>query len=84
MFFNPNDPSIDHSEFSKKDWARSKFDHPGQDEELPGNILEPRGMGFVVRTKVDTNHTSYTIRRRSRIGFPVYLNSALVHWISKK
>ena len=45
---------------------------------------QPRGMGFVIRAKVDADHASDTVSRRSRSGFLVYLNCALVHWFSKK
>ena len=34
--------------------------------------------------KVDADHVANTITRRSCTGFLVYLNSALVHWSSKK
>ena len=37
-----------------------------------------------MRAKVDADHASDTVSRRSRTGFLVWLNSALVHWYSKK
>ena len=37
-----------------------------------------------MRAKVDADHASDTVTRRSRTGFFVYLNSSLVHWSSKK
>ena len=45
---------------------------------------EPRGFGFVLRAKVDADHASDTMTRHSRMGFLAYINSALVHWHSKK
>ena len=45
---------------------------------------EPRGQGFVMRAKVDADHASDTVTRRSRTGFLIYLNSALIYWSSKK
>ena len=33
---------------------------------------------------VDADHASDAVTRRSRTGFLVHLNSALVHWNSKK
>jgi hypothetical protein len=53
-------------------------------EELPPNMPEPRGTGFVIRAKVDADHAADTVTRRSRTGFLVYLNCALVCWTSKK
>ena len=41
-------------------------------EEVPSNMPEPRGLGFVMHAKVDADHTSDTITRRSRMGFLVY------------
>jgi len=37
-----------------------------------------------MRAKVDADHAGDTVTRRSRTGFLVWLNSALVHWFSKK
>ena len=45
---------------------------------------EPRGLGFVMRAKVDADHASDMITRRSRMGFLVFLNCALIYWWSKK
>ena len=45
---------------------------------------EPRGHGFIMRAKVDADHASDTVSRRSRTGLLIYLNSALVYWWSKK
>ena len=45
---------------------------------------EPRGLGLVMRAKVDADHASDTITRRSRTGFLVYLNCAPIYWWSKK
>ena len=53
-------------------------------DEIPSNMPEPRGLGFTMRAKVDADHASDTITRRSRTGFLVYLNSAPIYWWSKK
>ena len=53
-------------------------------EEIPSNMPEPRGLGFTMCAKVDADHASDTITSRSRMGFLVYLNSALIYWWSKK
>ena len=45
---------------------------------------EPRGHGFIMRAKVDADHASDTVSRRSRTGLLIYLNCALVYWWSKK
>ena len=69
--------------FDRKDWTASEFGL-SLNEELPTNMPQPRGMGFVIRSYVDADHAGDTITRRSRTGFLVYLNSAPVYWMSKK
>ena len=84
MVFDPSDPAIDESKFSQRDWTSSEFGHLQGQEVLPPNMPEPRGLGFVMSAKVDADHASDTVTRRSRTGFLVYLNCALVCWFSKK
>jgi hypothetical protein len=84
LVFDPSDPAIDESEFERRDWTSSEFGHLDGKEVLPPQMPEPRGIGFVMRAKVDADHASDTTTRRSRTGFVVYLNSALVYWWSKK
>ena len=55
----------------------------GKDEVL-SNMPDLRGLGFVMRAKVDADHASDTITRCSRTGFLVYLNRAPISWWSKK
>ena len=84
LVYNPSTPEIDESKFEVQDWTSSKFGHVQGKEELPPNMPEPRGTGFVMQANVDADHASDTVSRRSRTGFLVFLNSALVYWWSKK
>ena len=84
MVFDPSDPVVDESKFQRMDWTSSKFGHVYGKQELPPNMPEPSGLGFTLRAKVDADHASDTVTRRSRTGFLVYINSALVYWFSKK
>ena len=84
LVFDPSDPMIDESLFERKDWASSEFGHVEGDEILPSNAPQPRGFGFTMRAKVDADHAGDSITRRSRTGFLVFLNSALIYWMSKK
>ena len=84
LVFDPSDPTIDEQDFEKKDWTSSEFGHIEGRKELPPNMPEPRGMGFTIVAKVDVDHASNTVTRRSRTGILVYLNCSLVHWWSKK
>ena len=54
------------------------------EEELPANMPEPRGSGFVMRAFVDADHATDSITRKSRTGFLIYLNCALIYWMSRK
>jgi hypothetical protein len=84
MVFDPSDPTVDEASFELRDWTSSEFGHLQGKEELPPNMPEPRGLGFVMRAKVDADHASDTTTRRSRTGFLVYLNCAPIYWLSKK
>eukprot|EP00957_Ditylum_brightwellii_P095705 7292199-Ditylum_brightwellii.AAC.1 len=53
-------------------------------EEVPTNLPESRGMGFVTRANVDADHTGDSITRQFWSGFIIYLTSAPINWISKK
>ena len=84
MVFDPSDPVVDEAAFERRDWTSSEFGHVQGKEEMPVNMPEPRGLGFVMRAKVDADHAADTTTRRSRTGFLVYLNSAPIYWLSKK
>jgi hypothetical protein len=84
VVYDPSDPVIDEAEFEAKDWASSEFGHLGNKEEVPPTMPEPRGLGFVISAKVDADHASDTVTRRSRTGFLVWCNSCLVNFLSKK
>ncbi len=84
MVFDPTVPFVDEAKFQERDWASSEFGHVQGQETIPTNMPEPRGIGFVIRAKVDADHASDSLTRRSRTGFLVYLNMALVCWHSKK
>ena len=80
----PTRPEINEAGFEVRAWATSEFGHFQGLEELPPNIPQPRGLGFTMRARVDADHVSDTISRRSRTIFVVYLNHALVYWSLKK
>jgi hypothetical protein len=84
MVCDPSDPCVAEADFEVKDWTSSEFGHLQGKEELPPNMPEPRGQGFVMSAKVDADHASDGASRRSRTGFFVCLNMAPVFWMSKK
>ena len=84
MVFDPSDPAVDEKQFERKDWTSSEFGLE-LEEEVPSNMPEPRGQGFVMCAYVDADHAGDSVTRRSRTGFlVVYLNMAPIYWMSKK
>ena len=73
LMFDPSDPTINEKDFERRDWASSDFGHVEDKEELPPNMLKPRGLGFTIVAKVDADHASDTVTRRSRNRILVYL-----------
>ena len=84
LVYDPSDPVVELDAFKRRDWASSEFGSVQGKEEIPSNMPESRGLGFVMRAKVDADHASDTMMRRSRTGFLVYLNCAPMYWWSKK
>jgi hypothetical protein len=84
MVFDPSDPVVGESLFELHDWTSSEFGHVQGKEELQRNTLEPHGLGFTMRAKVDADYASDTVTRRSCTGFIIYLNCAPIYWSSKK
>ena len=84
LVYDPSDPVIDEKDFAREDWASSEFGHLDGKEELPENMPMPRGIGFIMSAKVDADHASDTVSRRSRTGFLIYLNCSLTYWMSRK
>jgi hypothetical protein len=82
MVFDPTVPEIDESQFPIQDWSATSYGTCVED--IPPNAPEPRGIGFTMRAFVDSDHAGDSITRRSRTGFIVFLNSAPIHWFSKK
>jgi len=44
----------------------------------------PRGKEVDIRMFVDSDHACDKLTRRSRTGFLIYVNIALIQWLSKK
>ena len=81
IVFNPTYPDIDYSSFGKKDWTRF---YNNVKEPIPPNAPKPLGLPVVICFFVDADHAVDHLTRRSRTGYVMYLNSAIVNWYSKK
>eukprot|EP00957_Ditylum_brightwellii_P193647 14746665-Ditylum_brightwellii.AAC.1 len=66
LVFDPSDHVVDELAFEQGYWTSSEFDHVQGKEEIPNNLPELRGVGFVMRAKVDADHAGGTITRQSR------------------
>ena len=86
MIFDPSDPDIDYDDFPKEDWSHSVCASGGAElkEPVPHDAPEERGHGFIMRLYCDSDHAGDSVTRRSRTGFFVYLQSALIHWYLKR
>ena len=84
LIYDCGNPVIDEGQFGRRDWTSSEFGHVDGKEEIPPKIPEPRGQGVTICTKVNADHASDMVTRQSRTSLLVYINSALVYWLSKK
>ena len=84
MVLDPSDPVIDESKYQRRDWTSSEFGHLPAHRQVPPNIPEPCGLGFIVTSKVDAYYAVATVIIMSMTGFLVHINSALIYWFSKK
>ena len=81
MCFDPTVPNCDERAFMNCNWKQF---YGEVEEAIPSNAPKPRGKKVHLRMYVDSNHAGKKRRRRSRTGFFVFVNSALIQWLSKK
>ena len=83
LVFDPSYPEIDQSLFQPQDWSSTVYGDK-LEEDLPPNMPKPLGNAMKMTAYVDSDHAGDCLTRRSRTGFLVYLNCALIYWLSKK
>jgi hypothetical protein len=81
LVFDPMYPDIDQSSFHKCDWNEFYGDVT---EALPPDAPEPLWKDVDIRMMVDSDHTGNKQTRRSRTGFLIFVNNAIVDWVSKR
>jgi hypothetical protein len=79
--FDPTYPEIDHQKFPRNDWRRF---YDNVEELIPPNAPKPLGKPVILRIYVDSDHAGDHMTRRSRTGYIMFLNSAVINWYSKK
>ena len=80
MIFDPSYPELK-GEFIESDWANF---YGSVKEPMPPNAPKPRGKPVDTSLYVDSSHADDKRTRRSRTGYFIYVNNALVMWLSKK
>lgn len=81
LVFDPTYPEIDGNQFIEHDW---KHFYGNVCEAIPPDMPKPKGKEVDIRMFVDSDHAGDTSNRRSRSGFFIFINSALIGWCSKK
>ena len=81
LVFDPTYPDIVHSDFPKYNWTEP---YHGAEEAIPPDMPEPLGKEVDLRMFVDSDHAGDKKTRRSRTGFLIFCNMALINWVSKK
>ena len=81
LVFDPSYPYISWSDFKNHDWE--EFYGPVT-EAIPPNAPKPLGKEIDICMFVDSDHARNRTNRRSRTGFMIFINMALVVWFSKR
>jgi len=81
LIFDPTYPKIDMGMFPQFDWTEF---YGNIDEAIPADMPEPLGKDVDVRMMCDSDHAGDRRTRRSRTGFLIFCNMALIDWVSKK
>ena len=82
LFFDPTRTVVDEGNFD--DGANWKDFYGDIEEAIPDDVPEPRGKSVVLRAMVDSDHAGDKETRCSRTGFVIFMNLALITWMSKK
>ena len=82
LFFDPTYPDIDFDTFN--DGAEWKTSYGDVTKAIPPNAPDTRGKSVDLRMWVDSDHTGDKVTRRLRTGYFIFLNTALINWLSKK
>jgi hypothetical protein len=81
VVFDPTYPAIDMGTFIKTDWKSMYGDVK---EMIHSDAPAPRGKEVGLRLFVDSDHAGDKFTRRSRTGFVIYSNMALIVWFSNR
>ena len=80
MVFDPTYLSIDKTKLQEHEW---KCLYGDVKEAIQNNCPKPLGREVDISMFVDSNYTRDDTKRRSRTVYFIYMNLALVNWLSK-
>ena len=81
LTMEPNYPTVNEDRFKAQDWSQQYGDIK---EAIPINAPPPRGKEVVLRMMVDSDHAEDETDRHYCTGYMIYVNMALIDWLSKK
>lgn len=81
LVFDPTYNEIKTNEFKKTSWKQF---YDNVSEAIPSDAPEHRGKDVDLTMYVDSDHAWDEMTRWSRTGFMIYMNTALIQWLSKK
>jgi hypothetical protein len=81
LIFDPAYPDIDLDSFPSFNWTEFYGDVT---EAIPTDMPKPLGKEVDIRMMVDSDHAGDKQTHRSRTGFFIYCNMALIIWLSKR
>ena len=81
LILDPTYPVIPQNIFQTHEWTNF---YSNINEEIPPDTPESRGKEVDLQMYIDSDHAGDPKTRHSRTGFFIFLNSALVMWMSKK
>jgi hypothetical protein len=81
LIFNLTYPKIDMGQFPQYNWTEF---YGNVKEAIHMDMPEPFGKDVDVRMMCDSDHTGDKRTRRSRTGFLIFCNMAMIDWVSKK
>jgi hypothetical protein len=81
LIFDPTYPKVDMGQFSQYNWT--KF-YGNVKEAIPVDMPKPLGKDDDVCMMCDSDHAGDKRTRRSRTGFLIFYNMALIDWVSQK
>lgn len=81
LVLDPTYPEIDTSIYQYHDWEST---YGKLTEPIPSDMPTPLGKEVDLRLKVDADFAGDKVTRRSRTGYFIFMNSALIAWLSKR